>query len=692
MKMTYQLLIVSIVLASTLSSCASIAMEQSLSPSVLALTPEPLSNEPVEIPAPIALYTFQEGTGRTVFDRSGVSVPLNLTVRDPDAIRWLQHGVAVVAPTIFVSPGPASKVIEAARKTHELTVEAWVKSQNIAQDGPARIITLSKNTHERNFTIGQGMWNDLPSSLYDVRLRTTETNEDGRPGLSTASGLLTTDMTHIVYTRTISGIARLFLNGVEQANSMVGGDLSNWDATYRLGLANEMTGNRPWIGELHHLAIYDQALSATAAKQRFDESQQAMLSADVSAPATPAFSVPLPTPTPVGNIATDNTPVATTIPDPQSYFPLGIFEDSNQFGGDRVLFKAVIHDITSRSFDSIMFTNSSVERDAPLLDVSDEMGFNVFMLPANDLNENWWPEEIPADEQTARRVAEPIVAQYGAHTSFRGYLVKDEPQKKYQEKVALMTQALQELDPARPATPILVGKDVVGPIFNAAQPKVMLIDVYPIGYSNPIGDFTLTGFGYRFLDFVDYIRKVTKDKPDTTPVWIILQTHSFGNGESFSLREPLPSEVRAQHWMAIGEGVTGIFWFIYSSQQDWKGLAANPLLYDEVTTLARRTVPLRDTLLSLHKAKDIFEITGVEQAFLSKPTTYISTLTNDNESTFYAVVVNRDCIQEQALTIHAPSHTGQLRDLETGETYDLDTPITLQPGDGKMLELVETMP
>lgn len=692
MKITHQLLLVSVVLVMALSSCASIAMEQSLSPSVLALTPEPLSDEPVEIPAPIALYTFQEGTGQTVFDRSGVSVPLNLTVRDPNAIRWLQHGVAIVAPTIFVSPGPASKVIEAVQKTNEITIEAWVRSQNISQDGPARIITLSKNTHERNFTIGQGMWDDLPSSLYDARLRTTETNEDGRPGLSTASGLLTTDMTHIVYTRTISGIARLFLNGVEQANNVVGGDLSNWDATYRLGLANEMTGDRAWLGELHHLAIYDQAFSATAAKQRFDESKQAMLSADVSAPATPAFPVPLPTPTPVGNTAIDNPPATTTLPDPQSYFPLGIFEDSNQFGGNTVLFKSVIHDITARSFDSIMFTNASVERDAPLLDVSDDMGFNVFMLPANDLNKNWWPEDIPADEQTARSVAEPIVAQLGAHSSFRGYLVKDEPQKKYQEKVALMTQALQELDPIRPATPILVGKDVVGPIFNAAQPKVMLIDVYPIGYSNPIGDFTLTGFGYRFLDFVEYIRKVTKDKPDTTPLWIILQTHSFGDGEAFSLREPLPSEVRAQHWMAIGEGVTGIFWFTYSSQQGWKGLAANAPLYDEVTTLARRTVPLRNTLLGLHKTRDIFEIAGVEQTFLSKPTTYISTLTNEDESTFYAVVVNRDCLQEQEMTIHASSHTGHLRDVETGETYNLDAPITLQPGDGKVLELIEHMP
>jgi hypothetical protein len=72
-----------------------------------------------------------------------------------------------------------------------------------------------------------------------------------------------------VYTRDASGSANIYVNAVIQANGTVGGNLSNWNAAYKLGLANEFTLDRPWLGELHRVAIYDTALSQSQVTQRF---------------------------------------------------------------------------------------------------------------------------------------------------------------------------------------------------------------------------------------------------------------------------------------------------------------------------------------------------------------------------------------------------------------------------------------
>ena len=359
-------------------------------------------------------------------------------------------------------------------------------------------------------------------------------------------------------------------------------------------------------------------------------------------------------------------------------FYLGILEDSNLIGGNTDVFQSMIVDLSSRGLDTVMFVNNDSERDAPLLSVSDALKFNVFMLPTADLNRNWWPAEVPANLETAIAVADPILNRWKSHPSLKGYVTKDEPGLHELEKVSLINQAFRSLDPSRPILPILIGVDRVGPIFDASQPDVMLIDVYPVGAQNSPCDLTMNGFGYPFLDFVSYIRTVTQNKPASVPLWVILQTHSFPD----QLREPMATEVREQHWLAIGEGAKGIFWFIYSSQQGWRGLRDNPELYSEVTALTQRTIPLRDILLGLQKTEDLFTISGT-----GSYVHYVSTLSSA-ENKHFIVAVNRDCQNAQDLTIHSPDLKGQLKDLETAAMYDLASPISFLPGDGKIFEFV----
>lgn len=80
---------------------------------------------------------------------------------------------------------------------------------------------------------------------------------------------VTTQLMHVVYTREKTGKAAIFLDGRKRARMTVSGDTSNWDGAYRLALANELTRDRPWLGELYQIAVYDRALSEQEAIRKF---------------------------------------------------------------------------------------------------------------------------------------------------------------------------------------------------------------------------------------------------------------------------------------------------------------------------------------------------------------------------------------------------------------------------------------
>ncbi len=217
----------------------------------------------------VVLYDFEEDDGETVHDVSGVGEPLDLAIDNPAATTWNAGGLVVDAPTIIASPAAATKVIDALTESNELTVEAWVAPANAVQDGPARIVSLSRSSHRHNFSLGQGLWGTHPSTLYSVRLATTEGPNSGSSPMTTPEGVLSTDLTHVMLTRDTEGTTRIYVDGVEQSNALFAGDFSNWNASYRLALANDVDVARPWLGAYHLTAIYDRALSADEVNQNF---------------------------------------------------------------------------------------------------------------------------------------------------------------------------------------------------------------------------------------------------------------------------------------------------------------------------------------------------------------------------------------------------------------------------------------
>ncbi len=210
----------------------------------------------------IVLYDFSKESGLTIHDRAGRGAPLDLTIEDGSG-RVVQGALVIEAASSIVSAQPAVKFLEAVKKSNELSVEAWLKPVNGSQAGPARILTISADTGQRNLTLGQ------EQDAYDVRLRATGSDRNGMPSTTTPKKLAESKLTHVVYTRDAQGTATIFVDGKQVTQKSVGGNLGNWDATYRLALANELSKDRPWLGELHLVALYDRALTAAEVQQNF---------------------------------------------------------------------------------------------------------------------------------------------------------------------------------------------------------------------------------------------------------------------------------------------------------------------------------------------------------------------------------------------------------------------------------------
>ena len=221
----------------------------------------------------LALYTFKEGDGDTVHDVSEAGDPLNLTISNPSNVEWGQGFLAVNGAVKIRSGDPATKLIEGIQETNEITVEAWIAPANDVQSGPARIVTLSYNASLRNFTLGQA------GTEYRFRIRTPDTGNNGsNPELRSPPDILTTVLTHVVYTRDDYWATSLYVNGdvvvnddniLDIIDNYINGDITGWDDTYEFGLANEINEERPWLGDLHLVAVYNKPLSEDEIGQNF---------------------------------------------------------------------------------------------------------------------------------------------------------------------------------------------------------------------------------------------------------------------------------------------------------------------------------------------------------------------------------------------------------------------------------------
>ncbi len=220
-----------------------------------------------EAPAParvvsglVALYTFDLDDGEAVVsDEAGDGVATDLTATG-GALSRGDEGLTLTAPTVLVGDG--SSISAAAVASGGITLEAWA-TPSASQDGPARVVSLSTDTSLRNVTLAQGgEVGTGDGAQWTARLRSTETSVNGLPELTTPSGsAVAGQLTHVVLVAEAGGTTTLYVDGVAVASAPTTGDFTNWDTSYPLVVGNELTGDRPWLGTLHLVAVYGRALS-----------------------------------------------------------------------------------------------------------------------------------------------------------------------------------------------------------------------------------------------------------------------------------------------------------------------------------------------------------------------------------------------------------------------------------------------
>ena len=198
-------------------------------------------------------YKF-EGAGSVIEDISTGDAALNLNIESGTVGRITNGGIQIVESSIIRSAVPASELIARSKQSNELTVEIWINPLLLTQSGPARMVTLSSNISSRNFTVGQ------ENNAIAFRVRRDASTSNGLPQLQSAAGTLEDKLTHIVCTYG-SGTARIYKNGVEISASNFGGSLADWDESMHIGLGNEMTGDRTWLGAIYLVAVYSRELS-----------------------------------------------------------------------------------------------------------------------------------------------------------------------------------------------------------------------------------------------------------------------------------------------------------------------------------------------------------------------------------------------------------------------------------------------
>lgn len=210
-----------------------------------------------------ALYDFGSVDGALIKDISGHDQRLDLRIADGKAVRQSVGELEVLGKTLAHSEKSATRLTDAIKSSGAISIEVWLRPANTHQSGPARIVTLSRNANERNFTVGQD------GDQFEVRLRTTKTSTNGMPALVSKPKSLGTDWTHLVYTFDPAGKARLYVNGELNAEQSIGGTPSNWDSGFQFALANELSNDRPWLGALRLVAIYGRDLSPSEVAQNF---------------------------------------------------------------------------------------------------------------------------------------------------------------------------------------------------------------------------------------------------------------------------------------------------------------------------------------------------------------------------------------------------------------------------------------
>lgn len=172
--------------------------------------------------------------------------------RVPNGAERAPEGWRFATPGIVIAE-PPHDWLEAASAAETLAVSLTIRAQSTAQSGPARILTISRDAHMRNLMLAQEN-DDLV-----LRLRTGHTDLNGLlagepfarlEDVLGGAGWLSVDLQ--IRPRELTVV----LNGRPALSAALPpAVVRTWHPSFSLALGNEMTCDRPWLGEIRAAVV-----------------------------------------------------------------------------------------------------------------------------------------------------------------------------------------------------------------------------------------------------------------------------------------------------------------------------------------------------------------------------------------------------------------------------------------------------
>jgi len=116
-------------------------------------------------------------------------------------------GVVFSGHSLLGTSHPATALVHRLKRTHQFSIAIWLSPASTNQFGPARIVSLSKNTNQRNFTLGQSG----PGLVF--RVRTPLTGKNGSKVELLTSPILKANQPQLVIASYHRGEMKLYVNG-----------------------------------------------------------------------------------------------------------------------------------------------------------------------------------------------------------------------------------------------------------------------------------------------------------------------------------------------------------------------------------------------------------------------------------------------------------------------------------------------
>lgn len=178
------------------------------------------------------------------------------TPLEANGAEWSADGTLRFSAPGIARTATAPEWLDDARRSHRLEITLRVRPFDSSQTGPARILTVSKNPWQRNLTLGQ------EADRLVLRLRTPETDADGQPEQH-IPGIFVDRRWVALAVTIVPGRVRVAIDGqVRLEERLPDRPLEPFDLTYRMALGNELTADRPWLGEIAQATVTTAAARA----------------------------------------------------------------------------------------------------------------------------------------------------------------------------------------------------------------------------------------------------------------------------------------------------------------------------------------------------------------------------------------------------------------------------------------------